>query len=238
MKQAGQAHEGRAQGGQSQGGFSLIEMLVSLSVTALVATVLMIGIGRMDVRARLTGAKDAQLDEIAAAQFTLRHRIAQITPAMNPQTGNTIDFAGTEFGVEFAGEPPDNAAPNALQRYRLRLDQGGNLMLYRLNTISETIDPRAPSIEGWTATRLLAGAGAMAVRYYGPLPQISANAQAGSGWQTNWSNRAALPSLIGIRLDFAAGDTRGWPDLVVRLRAANGDNCERDLRTDDCKGSV
>ncbi len=226
----------------AQAGFTLIEMLVSLSVTALVATVLMIGIGRMDLRERLTGAKDAQIDEIAAAQFTLRRRIAQIYPAINPQTGNTIDFAGTEFGVEFAGEPPDNAAPDALQRYRLRLDRGGNLMLYRLNTISETIDPRAPSVDGWTATRLLAGAGAMSVRYYGPLPQIAANVGAGlgagSGWQTNWSNRAALPSLIGIRLDFAAGDTRGWPDLVVRLRAANGDNCERNLRTDDCKGSV
>ena len=230
-----------------EAGFTLIEMLVSLTVVGMVSSVLMIGIGRMDLRQRLLGLKDAQIDEIADAQFALRRRIAHTYPSLNPQTGNSIDFTGTPRGVEFDGEPPGNGAPDSLQRYRLRLERNGDLMLYRLNSLTDSIDKRDPAVLGWTATRLISGAGALSIRYFGPQPDLTGRlrtqaaaqftANAGPAWQENWTNRNVLPVLVRLTLDFPAGDKRTWPDLVVRLRAANGDNCARDRLTNKCTGA-
>jgi general secretion pathway protein J len=223
---------------RDEAGFTLVETLVSLAIVAMVSIVLIIGIGRIDLRQRLSGQRDAQIEEISNAQFTLRRRIAHIHPAVNPQTGSTVDFSGTDFSVDFDGAPPDNAAPDAFQRYRLRLERSGDLMLYRLNTLNETVDKRQPEVTGWTATRLLSGANAFSVRYFGPEANSAVGAGVVSRWQQRWSNRNVLPLLVSLRLDFPSGDKRSWPELVVRLRAANGDTCERDLRTDDCKGTV
>lgn len=218
-------------------GFTLVEMLVSLAIVGMASLVLVGGIGRIDLRQRLTGQRDAQIDEIAQAQFTLRHLIANIHPSISRQTSSTVDFAGNQFGLEFDGEPPDNAGPDAFQRYRLRLERSGDLMLYRINTLNETVDKRQPEVTGWTATRLLSGVATVSVRYLGPEARSRSGlgAQIPSPWQLQWSNRDVLPSAISLRLEFPAGDRRSWPDLVVRLRAANGDACERDPRTDECK---
>lgn len=218
-------------------GFTLVEMLVCLAIVAMVSLVLVTGIGRMDLRQRLIGQKDAQIDEIAQAQFTLRHLIANIHPSISPLTGSTVDFTGNQFGLEFDGQPPGNAGPDAFQRYRLRLERGGDLMLYRISTLNETVDRRQQEETGWTATRLLSGVSTMSVRYFGPQASRFAGAGIPPPWQLQWSGRDVLPSLVSLRVEFPPGDKRSWPDLVVRLRAANGDTCARDLRTDECKGT-
>lgn len=223
---------------RNQGGFTLIEMLVSLAVFAMVSTVMIIGIKRMDLRQRLFDQRDAPLDNIAAAQFLLRHRIAYAQPLVNPQTGNTLQFNGQQVSVDFDGDPPDSDAPDAMQRYRLRLERSGDLMLYRLKSLNDTIDRNNSAVTGWQATRLISGAHALSISYYGPRPALASSLGTLSGWRTNWSNRDVLPLLVSIRVDFPFGDKRSWPDLVVRLLAANGNNCDRDLRGGDCKGSI
>lgn len=216
-------------------GFTLVEMLVCLAIVGMLSLVLVTGIGRMDLRQRMIGQRDAQIDEIAQAQFTLRHLIAGIHPSISPLTGSTVDFAGDQFGLEFDGAPPGSAAPDAYQRYRLRLERSGDLMLYRISTLDETVDRRQPDVTGWTATRLLAGVSMLSVRYLGPQTGRLAGTGGPQQWQLQWSNRDILPSLVSLRIEFPPGDRRSWPDLIVRLRAANGDNCARDLRTDECK---
>ena len=218
-------------------GFTLVELLVCLALVAMVSLVLGTGIGRMDLRQRLIGQKDAQIDEIAQVQFTLRHLLANAHPSISPLTGSTVDFTGNQFGLEFDGQPPGNAGPDAFQRYRLRLERGGDLMLYRISTLSETVDRRQPEVTGWTATRLLSGVSALSVRYFGPQGGRRAGTDMPTPWQLQWSGRDVLPSLVSLRVEFPAGDKRSWPDLVARLRAANGDTCARDLRTDECKGT-
>ncbi|WP_298167188.1 prepilin-type N-terminal cleavage/methylation domain-containing protein [Novosphingobium sp.] len=220
---------------QSAAGFTLVEMLVCLAILGMVSAVLVTGIGRMDLRQRMIGQKDAQIDEIAQAQFTLRHLIANIHPSISPQTGNTVEFVGNQFGLEFDGKPPGNASPDALQRYRLRLERGGDLMLYRISTLDETVDRRQPDVTGWTATRLLSGVSSLSVRYLGSPDGRFAGAGLPPQWQLQWSSRDVLPSLVSLRIEFPPGDRRAWPDLVVRLRVANGDTCARDLRTDECR---
>jgi prepilin-type N-terminal cleavage/methylation domain-containing protein len=218
-------------------GFTLVEMLVCLAIVAAVSVILVTGIGRMDLGQRLIGQKDAQIDEIAQAQFTLRQLIGNIHPSISPQNNGAVDFFGNQFGLEFDGKPPGNAAPDSFQRYRLRLERNGDLMLYRISTLDETVDRRQREVTGWTATRLLSGVSALSVRYLGPSSGPLGGTGTPPAWQLQWSGRDVLPTLVSMRVEFPSGNRRSWPDLVVRLRAANGDTCARDLRTDKCGGT-
>lgn len=212
-------------------GFTLVEMLVALAVVSLAAVLLVIGISRINLELGLSRFGDGRIGDVAAAQFTLRQRIERVFPAKDPQTGNTVDFSGREDSLDFISKAPENASPDALQRYRLKLSGDGTLTLYKISTLTTAIDPRQTSTEGWIATPLIAGVRNLNIRYFGPMPDNS-----GNGWQGYWNHRPALPKLVRLKVDFPEGDNRGWPDLVVRLHSANGDSCERDLRTEECKG--
>ena len=214
-----------------QAGFTLVEVLVSLVVVAMAAVLLTIGIGRIGLELGLSQRGDARLDTIATAQFELRQRIERTYPVKDPQTGNTVDFSGTEKSLDFLGEAPGNVGPDALQRYRVKIARDGTLTLYRLSTLSTTANQREASTDGWQATPLVTGVHALGIRYFGPTPENT-----GNQWQPYWVHRATLPRLVRLTLDFNDGDARGWPDLVIRVHAAGSDNCDRDLRTDECKG--
>ena len=213
-------------------GFTLVEMLVSLAVVAMAALLMAIGVGRMGLDLSLSRRGDARLDDVVTAQFALRQRIELTFPAKDPQTGNTLEFAGLGDSIDFIGKAPDNVGPDVLNRYRIRLAHDGTLTLYRVSTLTTTIDPRQPTTDGWAAVPLVKGVRALAISYFG-----ARQGNNGNGWQDAWVHRQTLPRLVRLRLDFPEGDERGWPELVVRLHAAISDTCDRDLRTDECKGA-
>lgn len=208
-------------------------MLVSLAIVALAAVLVSAGVGRIAYGLDRSAETDRQIDAIATAQFVLRRRVAVMFPAKDVQTGNTIEFLGKPDSVDFLAPGPDNTGPDALQRYRVRLAQDGALTLYRISSLSSAIDPRQASTAGWQATPLIGGVSALAISYYGPPPDGSA-----MRWQPQWVHRQSLPLLVRLRVDMADAASRAWPDLVIHVRAATGDTCERDAKTDQCKGSL
>lgn len=213
-------------------GFSMIEMLVSLAVTGMAASVLAIGIERIGLGMSVANRAASQLDDIATAQFLLRQRLAVIEPVGDPQTaGKAFDFSGQTESLDFIGKVADRAAPDALQHYRLQRDSGGGLILASLSTLDATIDARSRKSDGWTSQRLLTGISRISLHYLGQNPEI---AEQHAVWQDNWSHRNSLPMAILISVDFAKGDKRNWPDLVVHPRAALPQMCTRDPVTGGC----
>jgi len=208
-------------------------MLVSLAVVGLAAVLLSIGISRMGLGLGRSARADRQIDEISAAQFLLRHRMADTFPIKDRQTGNTIDFVGQRDSVDFVAAAPDNRGPDALQRYRLKLAHDGTLTLYHVSTLTSVLDPHEAGTDGWQATALTGGVSDLNLRYYGPQADTGV-----SSWQPDWSRRLTLPVLVRVRVDMTDASARAWPDLVIHLRSATGDTCERDLKTDLCKGST
>ena len=214
-------------------GFTLVELLVSLSIMALAALILAAGIGRLSLGNLLISRAEARIDSIQQAQFTLRHRIEQMQPLTDRQTGSTTDVAGQVDRLDFTGDAPDQAAPDALQRYRLALNGEGEVVLYRLSALDDRVDYRQKDTTGWEATPLLAGADGLSIGYFGPGPISAAPI-----WQNDWSHRPSLPLLVRISVHFPQGDQRVWPDLVIRPRAASSDTCKRDIRTGSCGGEI
>jgi general secretion pathway protein J len=216
-----------------QAGFTLVEMLVSLAVIGMAAVLLALGIGRMGLDLQHSARADRELDQIATAQFALRHRIERAFSAKDRQTGNTVDFGGEAKSLDFLSAAPDAQGADALHRYRLKLAQDGTLTLYHITALTSALDPRQTATLGWQATALAQGVSDLSLAYFGPRRDGN-----GSSWQPDWSHRPTLPTLVRVRVDMARGSVRGWPDLVIHPRAANGDICERDLKTDQCKGSL
>ena len=149
------------------------------------------------------------------------------------QTGTGRDFAGQQTTREFIAPAPDSDGPGELQRYRLKLAPDGTLTLYQISTLTTAIDARQRGVQGWLATPLLSGVTDLDLRYYGPREDTGA-----SGWQPDWLHRLTLPVLVRVHVAMADASARAWPDLTIRVRAATIDSCERDFKTDQCKGTT
>jgi len=197
-------------------GFSLTEMLVALGVLSLGALLLAGTVGRVGYGLAVWEHDDARAADVAAAEFTLRQRLSAMQPVHDTQAGGgVVDVAGRTEAIDFVAPAPDRDAPDALRRYRLLRDAGGNLVLFSLSTLDVHTDPHGVATQGWKPETLLGGIAHMDIRYWGRDP--------GAG-----TRRSALPMLVRISVRFPDGDTRVWPDLVIRPRAAVPEPCPED----------
>lgn len=193
-------------------GFTLVELLVSIAILALVATLLLEGMFGAAALIRRTREQDVAGNAVAAAQIILRDRLERMNAlSRGSPTTPAVDIDGTDQMLEFTGSPPPGASFDAIQRYRLRLAATGDLILYRTSIRNDRIDQRARSIAGWNAATLLTGINSIALSYYGGIPTDPR-----PQWHAFWRQEPAAPQLVRVRLGFRDGDRRSWPDLVVR----------------------
>jgi general secretion pathway protein J len=213
----------RARAGWASAGFSLVEMLVALAVVALGALLLTGTIGQLGQGLAVWDHADAQVAQVAAAQFTLRERLAAMQPLRDVQGGGTLlDVSGRSEAFDFTAPAPDRDAPDALRRYRLQRDGAGNLVLFSLSSLDARTDAHGQSTQGWAPEPLLRGVSRVEIRYWGRDP---ASLVPVAAWQGYWTHRSALPMLVRISVRFPDGDTRVWPDLLVHPRAAIPEPC-------------
>lgn len=213
-----------------EAGFTLAEMLVALAITALVAVVLFGAVGQWRVSAAHAADADARFTRIFTAEQLLRTRIAALRPDKDPQNaGASLDLDGDTTRFEFTAPPPDRVAPDAPWRYRLLRAGDGALVLYGISTLAAGVDLHDPGVTGWQPVPLVEGTAGLAISYYGTDPVSHALT-----WQDDWSRRPALPRLVRIRVRFAEGDPRVWPELDIAPRAASPAPCTIDLTTGHC----
>jgi len=58
-----------------------------------------------------------------------------------------------------------------------------------------------------------------------------------ASWRSEWAERR-LPALVRLRVVFAPGDLRKWPDLVVAPRITDDANCQFDVVAQACREFV
>jgi len=188
----------------SQKGFTLLEILVVLSLLGLLMGLIgtaLVGANRASAKA---GRFATRLDEVRAAQAFLRRSIGQALPLTEGDAAAKPErFIGHRQSMSFYAPLPDSVGGGiyrqrlSLERQRLRVDLArlDGAALHRLG------EPQL----------LLSGVEALAFSYRGLAPLGK-----DSGWLSEWPWPERLPRTVRIKARLAGGAS--WVTEQVRLR--------------------
>jgi general secretion pathway protein J len=192
-----------------QSGFTLLELLVALVVLGFLVVGLTQG-----VRAGLTmwGAQTRRVGETAeldAGARVLRVLLGGISvpPAgiVGRGAAGTTALEGTSDSLAFVGDLPTGLGTTRRANITLELVEGRLVLRWTLHRHELSAAPAPEPIE----TELIRGVERLDFAYWG-----SSSADQPAGWQAQW-NSPNIPGLIRVRLGFAKGDRRRWPDLIA-----------------------
>ncbi|HEY4943388.1 MAG TPA: prepilin-type N-terminal cleavage/methylation domain-containing protein [Rhizomicrobium sp.] len=203
---------------KTQSGFTLLELLVSMTLLGLLFVLLFGGL-RFGMRAweRGTTTTDA-VDSVRVAQDLLRREIERACPrrgAANPQDTPRVEFTGAASQLRFLAPAPGAAGGQRCMPMTLAAQPDGKLqrLTLALGVNREGAD-------------LLHGAQSVELSYLA----------AGGVWQSGWRGQADLPALVRLRVTFAKGDARQWPELFIAPRISAEADCTYDPATKSCRG--
>lgn len=218
-------------GRRRQAGFTLLELLVAMTVLGVLTGLLASGLG---FGARVWERERGQLDmsaEMQLVQDVLRRMLAQAMPlSAPPEDGGTQEasFVGRENAIEFLGPPPAQSLAGGIYAYRLATEPatGGERLI-----LEWRIKPPQPSRARLRVTNaepaeqeklqarheivLLDHLGGAKFAFYGP-PEDGGKPT----WRNDWQNATTLPQLVRVHVDFHQNDSRRWPELLVEPRIA------------------
>ena len=192
-----------------QQGFTLLELLVALVVLGLLVVGLTQGL-----RAGLTmwGAQTRRIGETAeldAEARVLRIILSEIwippPRLLDPEAAHAPQGAGQSDRLTFIGYLPTGLGTTRRANITLELRDRRLVLSWTPHRHEQTTAPEPKPVE----TELIHGVERLDLAYWGsPAPNQPA------GWQTQWDS-FNIPDLIRVRLVFANGDRRRWPDLIA-----------------------
>ncbi|MBF0134055.1 MAG: prepilin-type N-terminal cleavage/methylation domain-containing protein [Magnetococcales bacterium] len=212
-------------------GFSLIELLVAITITGLMASFMYVDL-RFSVGAWVAGEKKLdQVGQISSIQYFLRGRLEEAYPQWR------LDEKG-EGRVAFHGESHLVSFVAPMQTYL------GKAPFYDLSIgVKEEKQDRKDMELIWKPifyTKkdeevepekfiLLENIEDIEFRYFG-----SEDADTEPVWLEEWVNKKQLPFLISVTVHFPDGDERVWPELTVAHRIQMDSACKFDNNVSTC----
>lgn len=196
---------------RASAGFTLLELLIAITLLGLLLAALF---GGLRLGARAWERSEERLEESARLQVVqnfLRERLAQAYPlTAEDQTGRLrLAFEGTGDTLRFVTLMPAYLGTGFAELLLAVDDRTGieNLVVqWRRFELTPQSDDEEPQIKV-----LLEDIEALEIAYYGALARGEPIL-----WHEQWLDIMALPQLIRLRVIFAVGDRRYWPDLIVR----------------------
>jgi general secretion pathway protein J len=214
---------------RGESGFTLLELLISMTILSLLLTVVFGGL-TFGARAwEQTLQSTASALDIKTAQAFLRSSLGRAYPHyVVKEPGRAyVDFQGTTERMSFLAPPPQVFSDGGRARFELRRSgEAGRQGL--LLTLRPELHGTGPNLAEET---LVDNAASVSFAYFG-----STGAGEPEVWRDSWENRHTLPALIRIRAAFAEGDTRSWPELIIAPHVTVDVSCNFDPLTKYCTG--
>ena len=199
-------------------GFTLVELLVGLTLMALVSIILFGGM-RFGMRAWETGGERVErMTRIELVQTLLRRQLGQARLPSNSAGKAVLAFTGQRDRVTFIA--PSAARGEADDEFVFILRKSDANQRSHLDlawTPFQAPGSTDPVPVPETAARLMEDVATVEFAYYG-VPDPKRPAQ----WWDEWDGVSGLPALVRLRLTFPEGDSRRWPDLIVRVVRTSG----------------
>jgi prepilin-type N-terminal cleavage/methylation domain-containing protein len=214
----------------SQRGFTLIEVLVSLALMAMIGTILVASLeigGHTWQRVMRTAGNS---EDIAQAQDFLRRHLA----SLYPQEHAPESSAGSEFlvsdgaSIEFSSAAPDSSG-DGLWRYHVALSRDSGALEVRSRRDRAGLEALPAR---WASEDLLPHAQSLVVRFWLKPAELPGR------WVDRWVDLTHIPSLIRIDVTFADKDNRRWPSLYIEPRVDTPTSCTFDVVSRRCRSGA
>lgn len=175
---------------KNQDGFTLVELLVSIALLAVLSTLLLSAI-RPTVSALLDGTKeiDRNTELVGAQDMVSKYLKSAVNLSHHPHfQSNASGLLGTKDRVEFFAHLPEFVGGD-ITKFELsfRQEHVGQLVL-------STLIPRREETESFV---LLENVDAMEISYFGSPDNTGDEAR----WYTEWEESDYLPRLIRVDLE-------------------------------------
>jgi general secretion pathway protein J len=204
---------------EKSGGFTLLEMLLAITLLALLLAGAYSGI-QTSVKAMHSGERVIErLDRMRTVQEFLRHQLSRILPLAYAQTenGNYI-FEGARDSMRFVAPMPGYLSRGGPYVQTLALERGQDgLRLVFSGAMLNGFDINELKAAEREPVVLLdhIREGAFAYRALDDQGQLAP-------WADNWENPTMTPLMVQVQLVMQNGDQIGWPTLAVPLMLDSG----------------
>ena len=210
---------------EGEGGFTLIEVLVALTLTASLGAFMLLGYETVAPAWRRIEARADAGRQFQMAQDFLRDRLSQAYPAVIGEPGHrTVDFAGGPNVVDFIAPLSMRFGATMLVRYRLYADETRSM-----HVSWQWEGDRGESAPDRRDSATLGRFSDVAFAYFGADEPLGR-----PYWHDEWIRQRTLPQLIRIRLK---KPTERAPDVVVAPLVTADADCMFDVIDGKCRAS-
>jgi general secretion pathway protein J len=199
-------------------GYTLIEMLVALSLLGLVA-ILLNGSFQFGARAwEVTSQEVVRIGEVEGAQGFLRRQLSQALPLTTQTAAAQPDpvFAGGARDLRFSAPLSFHHSDAGLYVFVLGTSTSGSIEDLVLQWQVYRPDRRLQEMQLAEPLVVVADIADLRLSYFGRLDE-----DADPVWQSEWTAKG-LPMLIRVDVAFPRGDRRSWPSFVVAPKSNSG----------------
>ncbi len=210
-----------------EAGFTLLELLVAVTLLAFLSVGLMAGLRYGTDIWRKSQDKNVDTNAMRQAEKMLADNLTRAYPRLvvvSPEDAH-IDFDGTRDRMTFLSTAASGTGH--IMRDTVAKAGDGKEIALAMSATPELGTGGAP-IWSKTLLRHLAGA---EFSYFG-----AAGEEKEATWHADWRGQRKLPSLIRIRVAFAGGGNTPWPEMILEPRIAADADCVYDALTKFCQG--
>ena len=195
-------------------GFTLIEILLAISLLSLILLLLFSALFSANRSWAATERRIAQNDELRLVAEFIQRQLAEQSPLFwADQDDTSLLFSGARDELHFTAGLPAHRGGGGAQALTLKVSRAGGepqLALY-FQPVSAARRPFAHQ-HGGERVVLLANTARIELAYYG-REEIEGQ----STWRAEWRHAELLPELIGLTVYPATG--RSWPQMIIPLHA-------------------
>ena len=189
-----------------QTGFTLLELVVAITLMGLVLVLLYGGL-RLGLNSWDSGEARAETtNRLRLVEEFLRRQLAQSMTVYrtNDQQEKVVVFVGQANGIEFVAPMLAQLGQGGLYRVRIEVADGRLWVRWRPYL------PGDPNAGEERETVLLDGVSALEWAYFGPERDDDRQPR----WRSDWTSSERRPVLVRLNLTVRE---EPWPDLVVAL---------------------
>ncbi len=208
----------RIRGPRRQSGFTLIEVLIAMTLLSIMVVLLFASL-RICAQSWEQGEnKITEVNEVAVVyNFFQRHLVPAIPlwDDFTKKDERTFSFQGKKQSLQFVSSFPASAGRSGMQLFSIEQRQDDDDQL-----IEVTLTPFFPATEGeqWHREEvvLLKHVRDFSLSYYG----VADDGGGENSWQDEWLEKESQPLLVKISIDTDNGVF--WPEMIIALKITDG----------------